>query len=215
MNLYQKIVEVRKAAGGFRKDAQGHGYKYVSGDQVLSRISDKMNELNLILAPSTNVGEHFIHTYKTKNGEKTDIAVKGEMHYTWINGDDPQERLEVPWAYYGQQSDISQAYGSGLTYAERYFLLKFLGLPTDEADPDGRATRATNTPPPADDTDFEPATDIDVTKVEDLMQQLKEKGKNVNALKKTAHDSAEKAGHKVKSAGYYQHVAGELAKGLG
>ena len=39
----------------------------------------------------------------------------------------------------GQQTDdISKAVGTAMTYNERYFLLKFLGLPTDEDDADAK-----------------------------------------------------------------------------
>lgn len=141
LNLYQKIVEVRKVAGSFAKDSKGHNYQYVSGNQVLSKIKDKMNELNLLLIPATKVGEHSEHNYKTFKGkEMVDIIVQGEMTYTWINGDKPEEQLVIDWAYYGQQDDISKAFGSALTYSERYFLLKCLGLPTDADDPDSRDT---------------------------------------------------------------------------
>ena len=142
LNLYQKIVEVRKVAGGFKKDTQGYGYNYVSGNQILEKIKDKMNELNLLLVPSTQQGEHEKHEYTNNKGQdKIDFIVKGDMTYTWINGDNPEETLVVNWAYYGQQDDISKAYGSGLTYSERYFLLKCLGLPTDEDDPDSKNTK--------------------------------------------------------------------------
>ncbi|MCM3783701.1 ERF family protein [Neobacillus mesonae] len=142
LNLYQKIVQVRQVAEGFSKDTKGYGYSYVSGNQVLSKIKDKMNELNLLLMPSTQVGEHHMHAYKTAKGKDAlDFVVKGEMSYTWINGDNPDERETVNWAYYGQQDDISKAYGSALTYSERYYLLKSLGLPTDEDDPDSKDTK--------------------------------------------------------------------------
>lgn len=139
MNLQQKIVEVRKVAEGFSKDKKGYDYTYVTGNQILAKIKDKMNELNLLLMPETKVGEWTTYDYKTASGkEKTDFIVSGEMSYTWIDGDNPEDRLTVSWAYYGQQDDISKAYGSALTYSERYFWLKALGLPTDEDDPDGR-----------------------------------------------------------------------------
>lgn len=143
MNLYQKIVEVRKVVQGFSKDGKGYGYSYVTGNQVLSKIKDKMDELHLLLIPSTQVGEHHTHAYKTAKGKDAlDFVVKGEMSYTWINGDNPEEREVVSWAYYGQQDDISKAYGSALTYSERYFLLKCLGMPTDEDDPDAKDDKA-------------------------------------------------------------------------
>lgn len=149
LNLYQKIVQVRQVAEGFSKDKSSYGYSYVSGNQVLSKIKDKMNELNLLLLPSTKVGEHHTHAYKTNKGKDAlDFIVKGEMSYTWINGDNPEERETVTWAYYGQQDEISKAYGSGLTYSERYYLLKSLGLPTDEDDPDAKKPQETKPEPP-------------------------------------------------------------------
>jgi len=141
MNLHQKIIEVRKVAEGFSKDTKGYGYEYVSGNQILSKIKEKMNEVQLILQPSVEVGEHELFCYTNAKGqEKVDIFVWGKMKYTWINAEDPEDREEIEWAYYGQQDDISKSFGSGLTYSERYFLLKYFGLPTDEDDPDSRNT---------------------------------------------------------------------------
>lgn len=160
LNLYQKIVQVRQVAEGFSKDTKGYGYSYVSGNQVLSKIKDKMNELNLLLLPSTKVGEHQTHAYKTNKGKDAlDFIVKGEMSYTWINGDNPEERETVTWAYYGQQDEISKAYGSGLTYSERYYLLKSLGLPTDEDDPDAKKPQETK-PEPQETKPLPPPTSL-------------------------------------------------------
>lgn len=142
MNIYEKLIELRKAAKGFTKDKKGFGYDYVSGNQILEKIRGKVNELGLWLQPYVNVGEHEKFEYTNDKGkEKVDFIVKGEMRYFWINAENPEERVHVEWAYYGQQDDISKAFGSGLTYSERYFLLKSLGLPTDSDDPDARDTR--------------------------------------------------------------------------
>ena len=62
------------------------------------------------------------------------------MKYVWVNAENPEERIEIPWQTMGQQDDISKAFGSGLTYSERYFLLKFFGVPTDDDDTDDRDT---------------------------------------------------------------------------
>ena len=146
MNLYQKIIEVRKIASGFSKDTKGYGYDYVSGNQILNKIKDKMNEVGLILQPSAQVGEHQLFCYTNSKGQdKVDIQVWGSMSYTWINAENPEEREIVSWAYYGQQDDISKSFGSALTYSERYFLLKYFGLPTDEDDPDGKDTTGKKT----------------------------------------------------------------------
>jgi len=141
MNLYQKIIEVRKVANGFKKDAKSFNYDYVSGNQILGKMKDKMNELGLILIPSIKSSGSQQYDYLDKYGkEKTDFITNGEMMYTWLDAEKPEDKLEIQWAFYGQQDDISKSFGSALTYAERYFLLKFFGLPTDCDDPDSRDT---------------------------------------------------------------------------
>lgn len=139
MNLWEKIVTLRSHIDVLKKDADGYGYKYVTGNQILAKIKDDMNNLKLILQPSTKSGEWTTHHYVTNKGKDAiDFVVHGQASYTWINAENPEEREHVEFAYYGQQGDISQAFGSALTYSERYFLLKYFGLPTDEDDPDGR-----------------------------------------------------------------------------
>lgn len=128
LNIYQKLVEVRKSIDGFKKDATGYGYKYVSGTQVLTSIKTKMDELGIILEP------HLIHPIAEKSDRG--YIVNSEMKMVWVNADKPEDRFEVGWYMTGEQKDPSQAFGSGLTYSERYFLLKFFSVPTDEDDPD-------------------------------------------------------------------------------
>lgn len=140
-NLYQKLVEIRKEVINFSKDTEGYGYKYVSGSQAIAKIREKMDSLNVLLVPKMDEVINDIYTYTNSKGKEiTDHIVKGNMAYIWINADKPDEQLEIPWKLYGAQDDISKAYGSGLTYSERYFILKFFQAPTDELDPDGKDT---------------------------------------------------------------------------
>lgn len=141
MNLFQKINEVKKVVKTFSKDAETSGkgaYSYVSGSQVLSMIKDKMEEIGLLFLPiETEHRDWTTYDYKNASGyDKTDFIVTGKINYEWIDCDDPTQRQKVSFEYYGQQNDISKAFGSALTYSERYLLLKSLGAPTDEDDPD-------------------------------------------------------------------------------
>lgn len=68
----------------------------------------------------------------------TEFLVKLKMIYTWINADNPQEKQIVDFWATGQQDDPAKAYGTALTYAERYFLMKFFNIPTDEDDADAK-----------------------------------------------------------------------------
>lgn len=128
MNIYQKLVEVRKSIDGFSKDATGYGYKYVSGTQVLQTIKSKMDELGIVLET------HMIGVTIGNSGKGYVISSPAKM--IWVNSEKPEDKIIIDWFITGEQKDPSQALGSALTYSERYFLLKFFGIPTDEDDPD-------------------------------------------------------------------------------
>lgn len=143
MNIYQKLIEIRKEVDTFEKDKAGYNYSYVSGSQVLNKIRFRMDELGVILEPhifhresSYQIFEHDTVDKFGKTKHCVDYIVSAPMTYTWINADDPKDKTEVEWSLYGQQDEISKALGSGLTYSERYFLMKYFSVPTDECDPD-------------------------------------------------------------------------------
>ena len=133
LNLYQKLIEIRKIVPYLKKDTKGYNYSYVSGSSILSELTTKMNELGVLLVPS-------ILEYAVNQTEKKQI-ITCKMMMTWINAENPEERLEVPFACFGAQDDISKAFGSALTYSERYFLLKFFNIATDDMDPDRFQTK--------------------------------------------------------------------------
>ena len=148
MNIYQKLVEVRKTITAFTKDTKGYNYTYVSGTQILGSIKAKMDELGIILETHLLNQNHEQFNYKDKYGkDKIDLIVWGEMKMVWVNADDPTDRAEIHWQMLGQQDEISKALGSGLTYSERYFLLKYFGAPTDADDPDSKQPK-NDTPAP-------------------------------------------------------------------
>lgn len=212
MNLYEKLVEIRKTIDGFTKDTTGFQYKYVSGTQVLGKIINKMNELKVLLVPSVtpNTLKYDIFEYDTvtKKGEQKhniDYLTQAEMVMTWINAEEPNERLNIPFAIFGQQDEISKSFGSGLTYSERYFLMKFFGQPTDADDPDTKQNTINYTNNYTL-TDKQVARLYAIGKNANLTTEQitttikKELGKDVNQLTKTEYDAyckrLEKAGTK-------------------
>lgn len=132
MNLYQKLVEVRKSIPYLKKDKRAFNYNYASGTQVLSEVRAKIDEFGLLLVPKV-----LKSSYQDLVDEKgkPDRLVILDMSFTWINSEMPEERLEVPWQAMGQ-NQREKGLGCALTYAERYFLLKFFNIPTDDLDPD-------------------------------------------------------------------------------
>lgn len=147
MNLYQKLAKIKKGIGVIRKNKEGYGYMYVPEDEILSRIEGAMERYHVSLFPgicpntSTVTPYSYSKTKFTKKGDPyedrtNDVIVSADMAWTWVNIDDPSEKVVVPWLMVGQQSDAAQAFGAGLTYSSRYFLLKYFNVPTVDSDPD-------------------------------------------------------------------------------
>jgi len=144
MNVFQKIIEVRKIIDVMKKEGKSFNYSYVKGSQILGIIKEKMDELGLILSPEIGeVKTPYLDEYETTNkkGEvkqNRDWITEGYMSYTFIDAEKPEEKHTCKWWFTGAQDDPSKSFGSALTYSERYFLLKFFGIPTDDDDPDGK-----------------------------------------------------------------------------
>jgi len=131
--LYQKLLEVQQAATGLAKDATNphHKYEYVSSSNVLRHIRTEMDKQGLLLVVAVTDSRLHLGVAQSKKANLTEL----DLLFTWVNGENPDERLICPW--YGQGVDTGeQAVGKALTYAEKYFLLKFFHISTDEDDPD-------------------------------------------------------------------------------
>lgn len=121
-----------------QKNKEGFGYKYVDEESILLKANEMMLNLGVRLTPSINpdTTEFQIISYKDKKDKDvTEVIVHGEMTFTWEEVE-TGETETVSWALFGQQSDASQSFGSGLTYSNRYFLLKYFNIATSQDDPD-------------------------------------------------------------------------------
>lgn len=147
LNIYQRLAKIRKQVEVIQRNKSGYGYKYVSEDEILAKISGFMHKYDLSLIPSVIHSSASVEPYSTKKTKSTnkgeiyeenvnEVLVSADMIFTWVNNEKPEERIEVPWILVGHQSDGSQSFGSGLSYAMRYFLLKFFNIATPDDDPD-------------------------------------------------------------------------------
>lgn len=132
--VYPKLHEIQKKINGLGKDKQAFGYKYVTGDKVLEHVKPMMNELGLLLKQEVLSIENTRQDYNTKNGSKSEILSKLEMRFTWVDIESGEKDENLFGA--NGQNDWDKGVGSALTYAERYFLLKFFHISTDEDDID-------------------------------------------------------------------------------
>ena len=137
LNVYQRLAEVRKAVPYLKKEQKGAQYQYVGSSDVLGSLHAKINEVGLMLIPEI-VGHLVTSSERTnaKGNISSEYFTELEMTMTWVNIDDPSDTAKVSW--YAQGVDLAgeKGVGKALTYAEKYFLLKFFNIATDKDDPD-------------------------------------------------------------------------------
>ena len=147
LNIYQKLAKIRKQVEVMKRDTKAYNFSYTKEESILAKLTVFMDKYNLSLIPEIVPESMVVEPYRyektktTKTGEfyeehVNEVLVFADTTWTWVNNEDPDERIVVPWAMVGQQSDASQSFGSGLTYSSRYFLLKFFNISTSNDDPD-------------------------------------------------------------------------------
>jgi hypothetical protein len=159
LNLYQKLLEIQKKVNGLAKDKKAYGYSYVTGDKVLDHIKPMMNDLGLLLKPEVLSIDNVRQDYKVKSGDKSEILSKVLMRFTWIDCATGEKDENLFGA--NGQNDWDKGVGSALTYAERYFLLKFFHIATDEDDidnPERKEPAPKQAPPKEEPKQEAPAT---------------------------------------------------------
>jgi len=125
MNLYQKLIEVRKSVLYVSKGDSGYNFKYANCADLLGVIRPVMDEMGVLLVSNMDSFER--------------IQPKGmqiTMSYTWVNAENPAEQLRTTYTFYEEKMTGCQGVGSVLTYGERYFLYKFFSVATDSDAPE-------------------------------------------------------------------------------
>lgn len=147
LNLVQKLAKIRAISDVAKKEKKGFNYTYTDITEILAKVTAGMKKYNVSLIPSIVPGTAEVTQLKTVNTkiDKTgtpydqtvsEMLVKADMIYTWINDEEPENRIEVPWFVTGSQADPSQALGSGLTYTMRQFLTAFFQIAQSDTDVD-------------------------------------------------------------------------------
>lgn len=136
--VYRKILELQRTVRALLPNANGGGdrnsYKYVSGAKLLGYLRPKMDNLGILLKQEIVDESHERIDYATAYGHKSEMFTSLKMRFTWIDVE-TGERDENEFIAFGQNG-WDKGLGSALTYGERYFLLKFFHIATDEDDVD-------------------------------------------------------------------------------
>lgn len=160
LSLYEKLLEIEKIILGLGKDKSATNYKYVTGDKVLGEVKPLMVKYGLLLKQEIlsieNTRQDYTVGFNSANQRtKSEILSKVMMKFTWVDcatGDKDENLFGA-----NGQNDWDKGIGSALTYAERYFLLKYFHIATDQDDIDN-PDRKPNEDTPQGKTVAEPTT---------------------------------------------------------
>ena len=140
MSIYKKLILIQKEVKGLSKDKNSHNFKYVTGNKLLSFIKPLMDKHGLLLKQEVLSIDNERQDYQVWNKyekvfkPKSEILSKVMMRFTWIDSETGETDVNLFGA--NGQNDWEKGLGSALTYSERYFLLKYFHIATDEDDID-------------------------------------------------------------------------------
>lgn len=152
LTLIQKLAKIRAISDVVSKNKKGYNYKYADITEILANVTAGMKKYGVSLIPSimpgtsevsqvTVVNTKFDKAGKPYEQTATEMIVRSEMVFRWVNDDNPSDQIEVPWFITGSQADPSQAFGSALTYCTRYFLCNYFQIAQPEMDVDAYRTK--------------------------------------------------------------------------
>lgn len=140
VNIYQKLLKVRKAVPYLQKSAEGHQYQYVGSSAVLGAVREELDKQGLLLFP--NVKDAKVSVSAVENKDKfgnlkitQTLLTELTIDFKWVDAD-TGESITIPFYAQGLDTGGEKGVGKALTYAEKYFLLKQFNIATDNADPD-------------------------------------------------------------------------------
>lgn len=147
MNLVQKLAKIRAISDVAKKDKRGYNYTYTDITQILANVTAGMKKHSVSLIPSivpgtASVTQNVINNVKVlKDSSRletttTEMLFCAEMIFSWINDDDPSEKIDVPWFATASMSDASQSLGSAMTYTMRQFLTSYFQIAQSDNDVD-------------------------------------------------------------------------------
>ena len=144
MNIYKKLHEIQSSINGLAKDKAANSYSYVTGNKVLNHIKPLMKSLGVLLKQEIISIENTRQDYlvgvnaSNPNGRpKSEILSKVMMRFTWVDIETGEKDENLFGA--NGQNGWDKGVGSAITYGERYFLLKYFHIATDEDDIDNPA----------------------------------------------------------------------------
>lgn len=153
LNLIQKLAKIRAMTEAIKENKEGYKYTYIDYTEILAKVTAGMKKYGVSLIPSITPGtakieQSVVRDVKmSKTGTpvetvSTEMLFSADMVFTWVDDQNPADKIEVPWVLVGAQIDPSMAAGSSLSYMSRYFMLNFFQIASLSPDNDVDAYRS-------------------------------------------------------------------------
>lgn len=137
LNLFQKLIEVRKSIPYIQKGAKSYNYNYTKESQLLGTIKGQMDSQGVWLdmdMVDTQEVDISIYNEKTKTFIKVP-GIKVKFQFTFTDCDNPIDQIVRCMTLQDAGSDVKKI-GGLQTYALKYFVMKFFNIANDDLDPD-------------------------------------------------------------------------------
>ena len=147
LTLIEKLSKIKAMCDVVIKGKKGFNYTYTDVTEILAKVTAGMKKYEVSLVPSIvpgtgSISQNVVVNTKTaKTGatfdsKSTEMLFSADMVYKWINNENPEDVIEVPWYAVGSMSDPSQAMGAAMTYNMRTFLTSFFQIAQSDYDVD-------------------------------------------------------------------------------
>ena len=115
LNLYQKLAKIGELVDVVAKNKAGFNYKYTDITDILAKVKHGMKKYSVSLIPTIVPGTMtvepttFVKTKVDRNTKqpydetKVEMVVKADTNMRWIDNEDPESYIDIPWSITGCQ----------------------------------------------------------------------------------------------------------------
>jgi hypothetical protein len=131
MNIYQRVIEIRKAIDYIKKDKKVEGYMAVTHDSVTGLTREHFIKHGVVIVPSGIVQSAVKETGTTTSRGTPFIRFEARYRFDVVNADDPQDKFSIEVEAHALDHG-DKAPGKAFSYAKKYAVLKLIEIESGE-----------------------------------------------------------------------------------
>lgn len=137
MNIYQRVLEVRKAIDYIKKDKRVEGYMAVTHDNVTAMTREHFIAHGVVIVPAGIVQSNVKDT-GTFTGKGTPfIRFEARYRFDVVNADEPTDKFSMEVEAHALDHG-DKAPGKAFSYAKKYAVMKLIEIESGEEEEEAR-----------------------------------------------------------------------------